>query len=393
MDRMAMLLEAERRGILPPDRQAMLTEARNRGLIQDDAPQAEVPGIGQTMAIAGGRALDRMASGLRELTPEPVRNVIDKADKFMGVQPPSIDPQTIASAEQVYEPLAKARPSSTFVGDTAARIPVTNPIGMGVLAATEMGTPGERLTRGALSYGAGKAGEWVGGKIADKLASRTEGVASSLAAQKAQNAVRDSTVREAQQAGYVIPPTQVNPTNPGIANRLMEGISGKVQTAQAAAIKNQEVTNQLAKKALLLPEDVPLTRESIGAVRSAAGQVYKAIKGFGPVQADDEFRAAMQNVAGDYGTLVNEFPSQSNGAVNALLKDLSRDNFQSSTMVEFVKRLRHDGFKNIVSQDPEKVALGPSRLAHRTRWRTCWSAAWPPQATPERWMCFATPAP
>lgn len=326
------------------------------------SPRPEVSGPIQAAAVAGGRALDRFASGLRSITPEPIRNVIDKADAFFGVQPPAIDDKSIANAESAYEPVSKAYPASTFVGDLAARMPVANPVGMGILAATEIGTPAERMTRGVTSYGAGKLGEFVGGKIANALSKRADNVTADLAAQKAQNAVRDTTLKEAQQAGYAIPPVQANPANPGAVNRVLEGISGKIQTAQAAAIKNQEVTNQLAKRALLLPEDAPLTRESIGAVRSAAGEVYKAVKGFGPVAADDEFRSALNGVSGEYRALIADYPSQSNGAINSLLKDLSKDNFNSATLVEFVKRLRHDGFKNIAAIEPERKALGQVQL-------------------------------
>lgn len=319
----------------------------------------EVSGPVQAFDIAAGRVLDRAASGLRGLVPAPVRSAIDKTGEFLGMAPPpTIDKQALANNDAAFAQVEKAYPKATFLGGMAPSAAVVNPVGMAVVAGLEPGSAAERIGRAAMSYGAGKAGQYVGGKIADALASRSAGRASGLASEQAQNAVRDATLREAQAAGYVIPPTQATPGRPGVVNRVLEGVSGKIQTAQAAAIKNQEVTNRLAKQALSLPEDVPLSRGAISTVRAVAGQVYRAVKGFGTVQADDDLRAAMNGVAGEYRSLVSEFPSQKNASIDALLSDLGREQFSSSTIVELVKRLRHDGFKNVTNMDPDKVALG-----------------------------------
>ena len=318
-------------------------------------PKPEVTGADQAFDVAVGRGFDRLASGLRAAVPDWIRTPLDKLDALAGVQSPPIDPQTLANNEAEYAKVSQAFPKTTFAGEMVPSLAARNPAGLALLGGLEIGTPAERATRAALNYGAGKAGEWVGGKIADKFASNAADNAAQLAASKVQNTARDATIKEAQAAGYALPPTMVNPSP---LNRLAEGLSGKIQTAQALALKNEAVTQQLAKKALLLPQDAPLTKESIGAVRSAAGQVYQAVKGFGPVTADDELRGAMGNVLGGYRELVNEFPSQKNPAIESLMADLNKDTFSSSNIVELVKRLRHDGFKNLTNMDPEKVALG-----------------------------------
>lgn len=257
--------------------------------------------------------------------------------------------------------------------------------GVGV-AAPAMFVPGANTALGAAAVGAGMGavqpvgegesralntvlGGATGGlaqagvnKLGTVLANRATAKGAELAAEKAQNAVRDATIQEARQAGYVIPPTQVAPNRAGVLNRLAEGLSGKIQTAQAAAIKNQTVTDTLAKKALGLPEDVPLSMESLKTVRAAAGEVYKVVKAAGTMQADDDFARAMSNVTGEYSALVNDFPSQSNGQINSLIQDLSKPTFQSSSMVELVKRLRSDGFQNLRALEPEKKALGRIQL-------------------------------
>lgn len=83
-----------------------------------------------------------------------------------------------------------------------------------------------------------------------------------------------NAVRQAQSAGYVIPPTQANASLP---NRLLEGLSGKISTAQNASAKNQGITNALAAKSIGLPEDTKLTAEVLDDVRREAGKAYKQL--------------------------------------------------------------------------------------------------------------------
>lgn len=199
-------------------------------------------------------------------------------------------------------------------------------------------------------------------KLGTVLANRATAKAAELAAEKTQNAVRDATVQEARAAGFVIPPNQINPGKTSALNRLAEGVSGKIQTAQAAAIKNEPVAANIAKRELGLPEDLPLSLDAVKTVRNVAGEIYKVVKSAGPVQSDDAFARAMNGTVGEYRGLIADFPSQANPQIEALITDLSKPQFNSSSMVELVKRLRNDGFKNIKAMEPEKVALGRVQL-------------------------------
>lgn len=91
-----------------------------------------------------------------------------------------------------------------------------------------------------------------------------------------------SAVQTARTAGYVVPPTQANPT---LANRVLEGVAGKQSVGQNASLQNQEVTNNLIRKALGLGDDVPINLDALDAVRKEAGQAYASIAGLGPLNA------------------------------------------------------------------------------------------------------------
>lgn len=115
---------------------------------------------------------------------------------------------------------------------------------------------------GAVLPGALQAAGKVGGAIGRTL----RGPEQSADVAKAVQAARD--------AGYVIPPTQARPT---LGNRLLEGFSGKITTAQNASAKNQAVTNAKAAAAIGLPDDVKITPEVLEDVRRAAGQAYRDV--------------------------------------------------------------------------------------------------------------------
>lgn len=85
-------------------------------------------------------------------------------------------------------------------------------------------------------------------------------------------------VEAAHNAGYVLPPSQAKPT---LVNRAIEGLAGKISVAQNASVRNQEVTNALAKRALGLADDAPLNLETLDTLRKQAGTAYADIAGLG----------------------------------------------------------------------------------------------------------------
>ncbi len=119
------------------------------------------------------------------------------------------------------------------------------------------------------------------GAIAAPLSSLldTNTASAEIKAAKALQSVRDETLRDARAAGYVIPSSEVNPSK---INIKMESHGGKAAVKQQASINNQEVTNELAKKAIGIPTDEPITPTAINAVRDQAGKVYEQVANLSP---------------------------------------------------------------------------------------------------------------
>jgi hypothetical protein len=166
-----------------------------------------------------------------------------------------------------------------------------------------------RLANTLTSAAVGGGAQAALGKLAKVAGSRLAATEARGALQAAQNAPRDATLRAAQEAGYVIPPSQAGA---GIVPRVLEGISGKVKTNQAAAVKNQNVTDALARKAIGLAEDAPITREALQTVRQEAYQTgYAPIRALGDIAPDFTFKRQAQlltsradNAAKGFGDLV-----------------------------------------------------------------------------------------
>lgn len=317
-------------------------------------PVAQTVSGPQSAVIGMGHAFDRLAAGLRQAVSSVpgigpgVAGGIERAGTAIGMAPgPSIAPEVQQANETAYAQLRQAHPVGTFVGDLPLMMAAKTPAGMGLLSALEYGSPTERLTRGGLAYAGGKAGEYIAGKIGAMLAPKP-----------ALNPVRDATIQAARNAGYVLPPTQVNPEAPGVVNRLAEGFSGKIQTAQLAAIKNQQITNELARKAVGLESGTPITREALSAIRTEAGKAYDAVAQIGTINAGEQYGKELGQVIGPYMELKGQFPSQAIPKIDALIPDLTQQQMQSGAVINLVKRLRKDGFANIKSPDPETQMLG-----------------------------------
>ena len=153
----------------------------------------------------------------------------------------------------------------------------------------------------------------------------------------AQTADMAAAVQAARGAGYVIPPTQANPT---LVNRLAEGVSGKISTAQNASARNQVVTNAKAATSLGLAPDVKLTPDVLDTVRKQAGAAYDAISNTGTVVPGPAYAAALDNIAGPALKAAQGFPNAKASPVIDLVESLRSPSFDAGSAVAKIKELR-----------------------------------------------------
>jgi hypothetical protein len=200
-------------------------------------------GIGQRVGLVDQKSIDEakaIDAPLMDTTAGTVGNV---AGQVAALAPTALIPgaNTAVGATLIGAGTGALQPTAT--GESVA----TN-VGYGAVG----GLAGNRL------------GNYIGNKVSSKVASN--------ATRKAQNATRDAALREAQAAGYAVPPSQAGA---GMGSRLLEGLSGKYKTNQLAAIRNQNVTDDLIRQDLGLSPDSPINEEVLDNLRSTLSAPYR----------------------------------------------------------------------------------------------------------------------
>lgn len=223
-------------------------------------------------------------------------NFAHRAGKSMGLIRPENEPQTAGQR----------------ILDTA----VQGGVGLLIAPASGVKEVAKNVALGATSgAAAGATKEVTGSPLAAFAVGLLTPMATSLARKSlGNNEVLGETLKDGLEAGYVVPPSAIKPTFLG---NSVESVAGKAAVKQEAAMRNQEVTNQLATKALGLPEGTPLTEGTLVQVREQAGKAYEAVAKI-PVN-----QAAM--------------PTPKDPAI--LLADLKDARFQASTMFKHYDRM------------------------------------------------------
>lgn len=153
-----------------------------------------------------------------------------------------------------------------------------------------------------------------------------------------------SQVQQARDLGYVIPPTQANPS---LTNRVIEGISGKASTAQNASLRNQEITNRLTAKALGLPDDAVITPDVLQNLRQTAGQAYENLGATGVVKTSPKYIQALENIGPykDAKKAIASFDSPEAQPIINVVESLKTPTFDVSAALSKIKLLRSDADK------------------------------------------------
>ncbi len=168
-------------------------------------------------------------------------------------------------------------------------------------------------------------------------AGESAGAVARRSAAKTANSQVDAGITQAKEAGYVLPPSQANPS---LFNQFVEGIAGKVKTAQTASIKNQEVTNGLVKKGLGLTEDAPLNSESLSQVRKEAGQNYERIRSAGRVTADPIYSKTLDAIAAPFERASKDFPESARTDIISAVQAAKKESFDASSAVDQIRVFR-----------------------------------------------------
>lgn len=235
------------------------------------------------------------------------------------------------------------------------------------------------------SYLGQKGGEIAGEKVADVTGSPLLGAAANTAMNIPQYLVgakggeealgkapeapvkvpteQEATLKKAQDLGYVVPPATTNPT---ILNRGIEGVAGKASVAQSASIKNQIITNGLVRSELGLPDETPLTHDTMEQFRSQQSPAYEAVKAIPNIQFGPQYNKELNALTKTSDKITGDLPNyKSTGAekIQALVDSIKPPSgtMSGDTAVELSKSLRSEAsaYDNSANRtgDPHDRAL------------------------------------
>lgn len=317
-------------------------------------PQIEGNKFVGPAAIAGTGELIKGAGALTEMAfPETGRNISRLGEKLTGEVkeqfPVSGTVGQIGSYVAPYSAAQKTVSAIKSIPQIASRIANIGKIPSFALASGEQAAIG-----GATGYGltpdsenrnqAGLYGTVFGG--ATPAISGALGKMGELLRGRPPSSQMVENVKAGQDVGYVVPPTQVKPS---LLNRLLEGTAGKLTTAQNASFANQEVTNRLAKKALGITDDTPLTFENLDNIIDKAGQQYTKLRLSGKVIPDQNYTNALEEIIKDAIIAEKDFPKSALRPEVDLIESLKSKSFDANSAVSKIMQLRKDAdgfFKN-----------------------------------------------
>lgn len=147
-----------------------------------------------------------------------------------------------------------------------------------------------------------------------KALTAAEEAANALAAQRA------SILAKGRDAGFVVPPTQVNPS---YVNRAVEGIGGKAATAQEMAVRNENAAYAIAQREAGLSPSQSINEENLRAARDAMSAPHKSIAelpsagvfGQAPFKTPGETLKDIQNIRKDVKDKWYEYQRQGKASV------------------------------------------------------------------------------
>jgi hypothetical protein len=283
---------------------------------------------------------DALAGGVYNVLPKEIVGFIDKFDSN-----PTNKERAINTANAVGGIYKDRYGDWEKIKRTMAEDPIGAVSDLSLLfsgGAAGAGKLGMAKTAGALNTAAAVTNPINAIAKPIEMAAKSKNALSQL--QKETNAVRDANVLAAQKEGFVVTPGSLTPTG---ANVVKERIAGKTNLEQLASIKNQQVTDKVVRRAVGLPENAPLTPESMKSIREVEyNKGYVPIKNLGNIAADNVYLDDLANIEAKYTGPSKSFPEAVPDEVGKLISKYMVDKFDAADAVDVIKNLREQASAN-----------------------------------------------
>lgn len=237
----------------------------------------------QLLAAGAGKSVYDTARGLGQITGVLDKKQIEEADaldKPLMKTNAGVAGNIGGQVMQMIAPGGMLRKTKTAqkaiqsLNDVRGGSLIPPVIGSASFAATQPVTGDDSRAGNMVEAGlAGAAGQAGVNKLVTMGRNAAAQEASKLL-EKSQNSIRDKTLKESIDSGYVVTPTLANGSKTA---KTIEGLTGSARANQLAMVRNQPNTNRLAKEYLGIGDDVPLSDDILDVARQPHNQVYEEI--------------------------------------------------------------------------------------------------------------------
>lgn len=308
-----------------------------------NAPR-NVMNLGQMVYGAGVTALGRPDMAPTVVAPE---GSVHNAMVRMGLITPT---NNMTTGQRILDTGLQAATTGILNPAAGVRNAMSNVVKGGVA-----GTVGQATTE---VTGSPVAGLIAGMATPAVLEGRAIAAQAAARSSQAKNAVRDKTLIDAQQAGYAVTPGSVKPSGARIA---LEQLAGKSRVEQELSIKNQQITDTLARRAIGLPENTPLTTAAMKSVRADEyTKGYKPVAQIGPVPTDAVFRQELTDIAQKFTGASRSFPQAMPPEVRRMVASIRVGQFDSADAIQMSQTLRDAASGSFRKGD---TGLGKAQIA------------------------------
>jgi hypothetical protein len=259
----------------------------------------------------------------------------------------------VAGNIAAFAPLAVVPGANTVAGAGA--------LGAVTGAFQPTGSPEERLLNMGVGGGLGAGTQYAATTGAQKIGEMAARKEADNAMRQSQNKVRDDSLKAGQEAGYVVPPSAV--TEPSFLGGRLESLGGKAALGQEGSIRNQEVTDRLARAAGGLGREQPISSATLREARKGPmSDPYREVSALSPQAAADLdiVKTAKKEANLNWG----EFNRQ--GTVDAYKRAIAADQQAEAALNRIEQQAVAAGQPNLVSDlKQSRVAIAKNQDVRR----------------------------
>lgn len=265
-----------------------------------------------------------------------------------------------AAATAPLAGLSKGYGAAKVLSGAGAKITAQNAAVGGLIGGLNFAENAEESKKNIIGGAVGGALGGIAGRGIEKVSRKASQKVAQKATQKALDAPKNALITDARNAGYSVPPSY---SNPNFINKSLAKVAGEADLARIASAKNQQVTNNLARKSVGLADDQPITVEALAEVRKQAGQAYKVLNGFGEIQTDRKFAKDLIDITKNYTSAGRDFNVAGGDRIQNIVNQVRSDRFGSDAALNMIKIARNDASAAFRAGDTD-LGLANQKLAN-----------------------------